>query len=81
MSSPYKVMKDVTLTAEWDYNGSSSSSGSTRYTVSVEDTDNGSVEVSPTRASKAVSYTHLAACPRAPPQKRSSLSTALWMEL
>ncbi|WP_196059419.1 InlB B-repeat-containing protein, partial [Flavonifractor plautii] len=51
VSSPYKVMKDVTLTAEWDYNGSSSSSGSTRYTVSVEDTDNGSVEVSPTRAS------------------------------
>ncbi|MDB7924365.1 InlB B-repeat-containing protein, partial [Flavonifractor plautii] len=52
VSSPYKVTKDVILTAEWDYNGSSSSSGSTRYTVSVEDTDNGSVKVSPTRASK-----------------------------
>ena len=57
MSSPYKVMKDVTLTAEWDYNGSSSSSGSTRYTVSVEDTDNGSVKVSPTRASKGSTVT------------------------
>ena len=57
VSSPYKVMKDVTLTAEWDYNGSSSSSGSTRYTVSVEDTDNGSVEVSPTRASKGSTVT------------------------
>ncbi|MCG4658511.1 InlB B-repeat-containing protein, partial [Flavonifractor plautii] len=44
VSSPYKVTKDVILTAEWDYNGSSSSSGSTRYTVSVEDTDNGSVK-------------------------------------
>ena len=57
MSSPYKVMKDVILTAEWDYNGSSSSSGSTRYTVSVEDTDNGSVKVSPTRASKGSTVT------------------------
>ena len=57
VSSPYKVMKDVTLTAEWDYNGSSSSSGSTRYTVSVEDTDNGSVKVSPTRASKGSTVT------------------------
>ena len=57
VSSPYKVMKDVTLTAEWDYNGSSSSSGSIRYTVSVEDTDNGSVEVSPTRASKGSTVT------------------------
>ena len=57
VSSPYKVMKNVTLTAEWDYNGSSSSSGSTRYTVSVEDTDNGSVKVSPTRASKGSTVT------------------------
>ena len=57
VSSPYKVMKDVTLTAEWDYNGGSSSSGSTRYTVSVEDTDNGSVKVSPTRASKGSTVT------------------------
>ena len=57
VSSPYKVMKDVILTAEWDYNGSSSSSGSTRYTVSVEDTDNGSVKVSPTRASKGSTVT------------------------
>ena len=57
VSSPYKVTKDVILTAEWDYNGSSSSSGSTRYTVSVEDTDNGSVEVSPTRASKGSTVT------------------------
>lgn len=32
-------------------NGSSGSSGSTRYTVSVEDTDNGEVSVSPSRAS------------------------------
>ena len=57
VSSPYKVMKDVILTAEWDYNGSSSSSGSIRYTVSVEDTDNGSVKVSPTRASKGSTVT------------------------
>ena len=57
VSSPYKVMKNVTLTAEWDYNGSSSSSGSTRYTVSVEDTDNGSVKVSPARASKGSTVT------------------------
>ena len=57
VSSPYKVTKDVILTAEWDYNGSSSSSGSTRYTVSVEDTDNGSVKVSPTRASKGSTVT------------------------
>ena len=32
-------------------------SGSTRYTVSVEDTDNGSVKVSPTRASKGSTVT------------------------
>ena len=57
VSSPYKVTKDVILTAEWDYNGSSSSSGSTRYTVSVEDTDNGSVKVSPTRASRGTTVT------------------------
>ena len=57
VSSPYKVTKDVILTAEWDYNGSSSSSGSTRYTVSGEDTDNGSVKVSPTRASKGSTVT------------------------
>ncbi|ANU42898.1 hypothetical protein ADH75_11295 [Flavonifractor plautii] len=58
VSSPsYKVTKDVTLTAEWDYNGGGSSSGSTRYTVSVEDTDNGSVKVSPTRASKGSTVT------------------------
>ncbi len=57
VSSPYKVTKDVILTAEWDYNGSSSSSGSTRYTVSVDDTDNGSVKVSPTRASKGSTVT------------------------
>jgi len=57
VSSPYKVTKDVILTAEWDYNGGSSSSGSTRYTVSVEDTDNGSVKVSPTRASKGSTVT------------------------
>ena len=57
VSSPYKVTKDVILTAEWDYNGSSSSSGSTRYTVSVEGMDNGSVKVSPTRASKGSTVT------------------------
>ena len=57
VKSPYPVAKNVTLTAEWDYNGGSSSSGSTRYTVSVEDTDNGSVKVSPTRASKGSTVT------------------------
>ena len=57
VKSPYSVTESVTLTAEWDYNGGSSSSGSTRYTVSVEDTDNGSVKVSPTRASKGSTVT------------------------
>ena len=57
VKSPYSVTESVTLTAEWDYNGGSSSSGSTRYTVSVEDTDNGSVKVSSTRASKGSTVT------------------------
>ena len=42
---------------EEESHGGSSSSGSTRYTVSVEDTDNGSVKVSPTRASKGSTVT------------------------
>ena len=50
------VNDDMTLYAKWDA-VSSGGSGSTRYTVSVEDTDNGSVKVSPTRASKGSTVT------------------------
>ena len=39
------------------YSSGSSSSGATRYTVSVEDADNGTVKVSPTRASKGSTVT------------------------
>ena len=48
------VTKDCTVHATFSKNSSSggSFSSSTRYTVSVEDTDNGSVKVSPTRASR-----------------------------
>ena len=48
------VTKDCTIHATFSKNSSSggSFSSSTRYTVSVEDTDNGSVKVSPTRASR-----------------------------
>ena len=53
------VTKDCTVHATFSKNSSSggSSSSSTRYTVSVEDTDNGSVKVSPTRASKGSTVT------------------------
>ena len=53
------VTKNCTVTATFSKNSSSggSSSSSTRYTVSVEDTDNGSVKVSPTRASKGSTVT------------------------
>ena len=49
------VTKDCIVHATFSKNSSSggSSSSSTRYTVSVEDTDNGSVKVSPTRAPEA----------------------------
>lgn len=50
------VNDDMTLYAKWDA-VSPGGSGSTRYTVSVEDTDNGSVKVSPTRASKGSAVT------------------------
>ena len=49
----FQIANDATH--EYTYTRPSSgggSSGSTRYTVSVEDTDNGTVKVSPTRASK-----------------------------
>ena len=53
------VTKDCTVHATFSKNSSSggSFSSSTRYTVSVEDTDNGSVKVSPTRASKGSTVT------------------------
>ena len=53
------VTKDCTIHATFSKNSSSggSFSSSTRYTVSVEDTDNGSVKVSPTRASKGSTVT------------------------
>ncbi|MCG4658038.1 hypothetical protein L0N06_16465, partial [Flavonifractor plautii] len=54
----YRVSHDGnTFTVVEESHGGSSSSGSTRYTVSVEDTDNGSVKVSPTRASKGSTVT------------------------
>ena len=56
--SGYSLSRDGnTFTVEEESHGGSSSSGSTRYTVSVEDTDNGSVKVSPTRASKGSTVT------------------------
>ncbi|MCI7153436.1 MAG: S-layer homology domain-containing protein [Flavonifractor plautii] len=50
---------NATIYAQWTANssGGGSSSGSTRYTVSVEGMDNGSVKVSPTRASKGSTVT------------------------
>ena len=53
------VTKDCTIHATFSKNSSSggSFSSSTRYTVSVEDTDNGSVKVSPTRASRGTTVT------------------------
>ena len=54
------VMEDTTFTAQWRDDTPSSSGGSsssTRYTVSVEDVDNGSIKVSPTRASKGSTVT------------------------
>ena len=53
------VTKDCTIHATFSKSSSSggSSSSSTRYTVSVEDTDNGSVKVSPTRASRGTTVT------------------------
>ena len=50
------VMKDTTFTAQWR-DDTPSSSGSTKYTVSVEDVDNGTIKVSPTRASKGSTVT------------------------
>lgn len=52
------VAKDATV--DYTYtrpSGGGGSSGSTRYTVSVEDVDNGSVKVSPTRASRGSTVT------------------------
>ena len=50
------VMEDITFTAQWR-DDTPSSSGSTKYTVSVEDADNGTIKVSPTRASKGSTVT------------------------
>ena len=56
--SGYRLTLDGnTFTVVEESHGGSSSSGSTRYTVSVEDTDNGSVKVSSTRASKGSTVT------------------------
>ena len=49
--------ESVTVTVDERGTSGSSSSGTTRYTVSVEDTDNGTVKVSPTRASKGSTVT------------------------
>ena len=59
VSSPYKVMENVTLTASWSYNYSSgSSSYDPTYSVSTPSkTENGSVTVSPKSASKGDTVT------------------------
>ena len=59
VSSPYKVTKNVTLTASWSYNYSSgSSSYDPTYSVSTPSkTENGSVTVSPKSASKGDTVT------------------------
>ena len=54
--------EDVTVTASWDEapppsTGGSGGSSATRYPVTVEDTDNGSVRVSPTRAERGDTVT------------------------
>ena len=49
--------ESVTVTVDERGTSGSSSSGTTRYTVSVEDTDHGTVKVSPTRASKGSTVT------------------------
>ena len=51
------ISANTTFQAVWSYNGSTSSGGSTRYNVSVEDTDNGSIRVSPSRASRGQTVT------------------------
>ena len=58
VSSPYKVTKDVTLTASWSYNYSGGSSSDPTYSVSTPSkTENGSVTVSPSRASYGTTVT------------------------
>ena len=59
VSSPYKVTKDVTLTASWSYNYSGgSSSYDPTYSVSTPSkTENGGVTVSPKNASKGDTVT------------------------
>ena len=58
VSSPYKVTKDVTLTASWSYNYSGGSSYDPTYSVSTPSkTENGSVTVSPKNASKGDTVT------------------------
>ena len=52
-----EVTSDITLYAKWTRNSSSGSGGVTRYSVSTADTDNGTVKVSPTRASKGSTVT------------------------
>ena len=48
----YKVEKDVTLTARWEEDDSSSSSTSGDYAISVKSVKNGSVKVSPKSADR-----------------------------
>ena len=59
VSSPYKVTKDVTLTASWSYNYSGGgSSYDPTYSVSTPSkTENGTVTVTPSNASKGTNVT------------------------
>lgn len=55
----YTVAANATLTAQWTYNGPSSSGGSSTpiYSSTVEKTENGTVTVSPKNASKNTTVT------------------------
>lgn len=57
VGSTYKVTGDVTLVAQWSYNGGSSSGSSGDYIVSVDRTTGGKVTVTPGRADKGDTVT------------------------
>lgn len=53
------ITKDTTVYAKWSRNssGGGGGGGSTRYTITVEDTENGDITVSPSRASSGSTVT------------------------
>ena len=52
-----EISENTTFTAVWSYNGSSSGGSVTRYTITIEDADHGSVKSSVSRASRGSSIT------------------------